>query len=381
MLAVGGLVLATVGERVMFKLAVDRMFPFRIVLVQLIVTSSLVVYGVISLVKQGLMRDMHAVTLPRTTLWAMAVVDTVGFAGLTVAAAGVSPAMTVVLLHASTPCMVLGAHFYFPDRKYTPVQMRGVGLIALAVVAGVGTRVATAAVAGGGGRPETPDALAHSNWAGALSTLTYAIMAGMQGLATLFKEREIAAFAQPMDIHYLTSALFMHQTAIALVLAPVGYFLQGLAGGYPLTSYADNLVDGLACYIGDDPNYADALYDHSQATDCGSCFVLIAGYVMCGVVVLECVDHLVQLNHQLVGRALAAAVAVAALALGALCTPVPGGVFGSALGYSDVAALAVLLVGLELYAHDPEPDATALTSFVPVPVAPVPLLKTDSLTG
>ena len=365
--------LATVGERVTFKLAVDRMVPFRLVLMQLIVVTSLVVYGLISLVKQGLTRNMHAVTLPRTTLFAMALVDTVGFAGLTVAAAGVSPAMTVVLLHASTPCMVLGAHVCFPDRKYTPVQLRGVGLIALAVTAGVG---ATA------GR-HFFFASADGSPGDTVSTVVYAAMAGVQGLATLYKEREIAAFAQPMDIHYLSSALFLYQAGVALVLAPVVYSLQGLAGGFPFTSYADNLIDGLACYIGDDPDYADALYDHSHA-NCGYCFALIGGYVACGVLALECVDQLVKVSHRTLGRALAAAVAVAALALGGLCTPTApgGGLLGSALGFTDLAALVVLLVGLELYGHDPEPDATALTCFVPVAVAPVPLLqKTDSLTG
>ena len=64
----------------------------------------------------------------------MAVLDTIQFAGLTVSAAGVSPAMTVILLHTSTPFLVLGSRYSFPDRKYSLIQIRGVQLIALAVV-------------------------------------------------------------------------------------------------------------------------------------------------------------------------------------------------------------------------------------------------------
>ena len=71
---------------------------------------------------------------PHTKLLIMAVLDTIQFAGLTVSAAGVSPAMTVILLHTSTPFLVLGSRYSFPDRKYSLIQIRGVQLIALAVI-------------------------------------------------------------------------------------------------------------------------------------------------------------------------------------------------------------------------------------------------------
>ena len=71
---------------------------------------------------------------PHTKLLIMAVLDTIQFAGLTVSAAGVSPAMTVILLHTSTPFLVLGSRYSFPDRKYSSIQIRGVQLIALAVI-------------------------------------------------------------------------------------------------------------------------------------------------------------------------------------------------------------------------------------------------------
>lgn len=71
---------------------------------------------------------------PHSKLIVMATLDTIQFAGLTVSAAGISPAMTVILLHTSTPFLVLGSRYAFPDRKYSVVQMRGVQLIALSVL-------------------------------------------------------------------------------------------------------------------------------------------------------------------------------------------------------------------------------------------------------
>lgn len=67
----------------------------------------------------------------------MAILDTVQFAGLTVSAAGVSPTMTVILLHTSTPFLVLGSNYVFPDRRYSVVQVRGVKLIGVAVLIGL----------------------------------------------------------------------------------------------------------------------------------------------------------------------------------------------------------------------------------------------------
>ena len=67
----------------------------------------------------------------------MAILDTIQFAGFTVSAAGVSPTMTVILLHTSTPFLVLGSKYVFPDRKYSLVQVRGVQLISVAVLTGL----------------------------------------------------------------------------------------------------------------------------------------------------------------------------------------------------------------------------------------------------
>ena len=72
--------------------------------------------------------------LPHSKLLIMATLDTIQFAGLILSAAGVSPAMTVILLHSSTPIIVLGSKYFFPERTYSTLQMRGVALILSAVI-------------------------------------------------------------------------------------------------------------------------------------------------------------------------------------------------------------------------------------------------------
>ena len=51
----------------------------------------------------------NLIDFPQTSLILMAVVDSISFGGLVLSATGVSPTKTVILMHASTPCVVLGS--------------------------------------------------------------------------------------------------------------------------------------------------------------------------------------------------------------------------------------------------------------------------------
>ena len=49
----------------------------------------------------------------------------------------------------------------------------------------------------------------------------------MSGFATLYKEKSIIAWSQPVDIHCLSSWLFFYQFVVACALSPVIYAMQG----------------------------------------------------------------------------------------------------------------------------------------------------------
>mmetsp|Transcript_3372 Transcript_3372/g.3540 ORF Transcript_3372/g.3540 Transcript_3372/m.3540 type:complete len:273 (+) Transcript_3372:171-989(+) len=208
------LMIATAGERVTFKMAVDRMVPFRFVLIQLIFMMSAIVFGIISHIKQGFTNriTVRMKEFPHSKLLIMAVLDTIQFAGLAISAAGVSPAMTVILLHTSTPFLVIGSKYAFPDRKYSVLQMSGVQLISLAVlVCLIGSFTHK-----------------HHGSDKTASNFLYIGMAALHGLSTLYKEKSIIEWSQPIDIHYLSSWLFLYQFGVAIVLAPLIYMLQGM---------------------------------------------------------------------------------------------------------------------------------------------------------
>jgi hypothetical protein len=116
---------------------------------------------------------------PHSKLLIMAVLDTIQFAGLAISAAGVSPAMTVILLHTSTPFLVIGSKYAFPDRKYSVLQMSGVQLISLAVlVCLIGSFTHK-----------------HHGSDKTASNFLYIGMAALHGLSTLYKVRNHLSLA------------------------------------------------------------------------------------------------------------------------------------------------------------------------------------------
>ena len=135
--------------------------------------------------------------------------------------------------------------------------------------------------------------------------------------------------------------------------------------GFPFDSFFDNVSDGFSCFIGNDPGKFTR-YDSAYAS-CEFNYLLIIGYVISNVVVLECIGRVLQSNNLILGRAIAAAVFLSFLALGLYDTKLGNqhGLFGSAIGYPDILAILILLAGMESYGHDPEPDVEAMTNFSP----------------
>jgi hypothetical protein len=93
--------------------------------------------------------------------------------------------------------------------------MRGVVLIAIAIL------ISTS-------RPLIQLLVQKFNYNMAWSSLVYVAAAAIQGFATLYKEKSIIVWSQPMDIHFLSSWLFFYQSLVLIILSPVLYMFQGI---------------------------------------------------------------------------------------------------------------------------------------------------------
>jgi hypothetical protein len=152
-------------------------------------------------------------TFPHGKLAVMAFLDAVQFSGLIVSASGVSPTMTVILLHANTPFVVMGSRLMFDGRVYSPNQIRGVFIIAGAVFISMIRPIAKL--------------FSEGDQAFITSSIFYGLFTGVQGLAMLYKEKCIVEYGQPLDVYILSSWLFFYQLVMTVLLSPFIYLFQG----------------------------------------------------------------------------------------------------------------------------------------------------------
>ncbi len=350
-LSVVGLMVATATERMTFKMSVDRMTPFRVTLILMTISVSFLVYSVVASIKLRFTTKItpRMMEFPHKKLFMMAVVDTLSLSGLILSAAAMTPTMTVILLHISTPFVVLGSKWNFPTREYSVSQLRGVYLITLAVVISIVRHVV--------------DLVVGVNVGYALSSIFYVAAAALHGLGTVMKEKAIVEWSQPLDIHYISSWLFFYQIIVAFLLSPILYLLQGLSDGFrglsfPISSMLENISDGVQCFLGSDPPISQhSDYDASDC-ECEFSYVLVFLYVISNVVVLECIGRVLQTGNKVLGYAMAAAVLFAFVALGLYDSKVDADhaydrVVGS-IGISDFISIGLLLLGINFHHSDSE---------------------------
>ncbi len=149
---------------------------------------------------------------PLRKLAAIAIIDTLGLGGLVISAYGVTPAMTVILMQAHSPVSVLGCKYFFPDRLYTPTQIKGVWIVCVALFLGVFSAFFSPG---------------YDDRSTVASSALYIACASLQGLSTLFKEKSVLEFGTPVDMYTLSSALFSYQVVFSIILFPFFYLLQG----------------------------------------------------------------------------------------------------------------------------------------------------------
>lgn len=207
---------ATATERITYKVTVDRMLPYQFILIEIIFFLSFVIFSVMTIYKLHFTREItdQMRQFPHTKLMFMAVIDTVQFVLLTFSASEVSPTMSVLLLHASTMFILIGAKFIFPTRKYSQSHKNGVMLISLAICICL-VKIALNSILG------------DSDPITTVCSVVYVAAAAVQGLSTLYKEKAITAWSQPIDIHYLSSWLFFYQLVVTFALSILYYIVRG----------------------------------------------------------------------------------------------------------------------------------------------------------
>lgn len=362
------LVLATAGERITYKMAIDRLTPFRTVYVLAVLGISMIIYNVIIFAKRAFTNDIDEgmMAFSARPLMLIAAMDTVIFGIQSISASGVSPTMTVILLHANTPCIVWGSRCAFPGRQYGMLQSRGAQIIAAGIIISISRPIL--------------HLIDGENVPYATSTLIYTCASAMQGFVLLYKEKTLAEFGKRMDVYLISAWLFTYQFGIACLLSPFLYLMQDLLShahrGFPMSSFLHNMQDGYECVIGtytrgeeEEEKEEEELYA-KEYMDCRANLWLLLGFVVSTVLVLLCINQVLYFRDQILGRSMAVSVLFAFVTLAAYdSTHKYFG--GNSLGYADIVSMAVLLIGMEIYGRDKEPDIEVITNYnKPSPLAP-----------
>lgn len=363
--SVAMLMVATASERVTFKMTVDFMIPYKFALVELIFAFSCLAFGLVTLQQLLFTNEISPQMreFPHKKIWNMAVIDTFQLLMLTFSAPGVSPTMTVILMHATTPSILLCSKYIFPDRQYGPVHKQGVTIISVAIAIALSRPIIFL----------LSDITNRTADLQSVSSLIYVLAAALQGYSTIYKEKCIIEWSLPINVYYLSTCLFFYQFLLTVLLSYIFLIGRSVLGFVPKADMFDVVYDGWTCFLGRDPYGREGVTDsHVNYGSCNMSFWFLVVYSISNLAVFVSVSNVIQSSYRLLGRAMAAAILVAFCVLwaydwGTLDDDDSGSradrLFGSSVGISDCISVIVLIVGMEVYGRDPEPNIEVITEF------------------
>ena len=271
-------------ERVSFKMLVDRVVPFRYLVVVLVVIFEAIMLGIIVQFQtncgEGAGQNGTAYTtpFPRRKLFVMAALDLCKDLMMTLPAAAVAPTLTVMLLQGQIPCNMLLGHLW---ERIARRQRRGgqPGRDSPNSVASMSSSNPSPAATpppptsyswavdeprefmmGGNNNRRDQLGFLASHYLGAglvalslvvafipvavewmkgssdvgWSTLVYLLSCVPASASVLYKERALMAYRQPIDPYLLNLNVDIYQLLLLIPLAPIMYNLQsvGFFGAY-----------------------------------------------------------------------------------------------------------------------------------------------------
>lgn len=382
----------TVTERLTFKLIVDRMIPYRTLLIVFINLSAFFIYNSVIMIKKVMeTKNSKHTEFPQMKLITIAILDSIQFCGLLLSASGVKPILTLLLLHLNTPLIIIYSKYIFPERKYSNNQLIGSLLILIAIICNLTWEIYY-------DLQSSNENLLYK----VFSCFMYALFVSIQAYSTIYKELCIIQFTQPLDAIYLSSSLFNYQFLFCLLICPFVYVSEGLFTDirgnhkYPLSHIFWNMIDGMKCLLGTDEmdNKSSFLNDNIyNNNECINVSWLVPLYVLSTILLLLSTDYLLlqpTLITSTVGsgsnsnlttsntsggmdrvlsRVFQGSILLACVLLGwydsSIHFTTVGRLYGTGFTLGDLLSIIVLLIGMHVYDLNSEPDNEVVTTFSP----------------
>jgi len=267
------LVLATAYgvERGVFKIMIDRMGPFRMVVAtEFVMAVHALVLGVSLLIRSltcGRQAMKGTVMLPLADIGLMAIFDTIQLLLAVISGSHVAPMLTAVLVHFTIPASTFMNQCLFPKHEdetgtRTSQHLFGSTLIFISSILALSPAILTLTYPA---LFSSENVMANRS---AWNTILFATSCIPAAISQIYKERTLAAFAQPVDSTLLNMLLSLFSFAFAFIISPILYALQGLADTpstptdgsdlkvqswihqYPSQQISKNFADSLQCFTG-----------------------------------------------------------------------------------------------------------------------------------
>lgn len=260
-------------ERFSFKVLVDRMGPFRMVVAAELVLG---VHGALGggwallryLCKKKKSRK-PGFMIPLADIGLMAVLDTVQLLLVVISSSHVAPTLTGIIVHVTIPFTTsIRALFHPMENKATnqdgqeTQKLFGVSLIFLSSILAVSPAILTLIYPAYFSKK---DIMANR---AAWNTLLFFFSFIPGAISQVYKEKTLATYAQPVDPDFLNVLLSIFSFAFSFIVSPIFYPLQGFVNTpstpesgseikveswihmYPTRGISDNFSDGLHCFLG-----------------------------------------------------------------------------------------------------------------------------------
>ena len=270
-------------ERGSFKVMVDRMGPFRMVVgAEVVAAIHAIVMGlfiVFRYIFSGSVVDKSSSLLPLADIGVIAVLDTFQNLFAVISGSHVAPILTTILVHFTIPltsmitsCVEPGGPCGKHDEdaissaevpaRQSSQQLFGSSLITLSTLLGLGPALVTLIY------PEALPSMSVMADRTAWNTILFVLSCIPGAISQMYKERALMTFAQPVDSNSLNGLLSLFSFAFTLAVCPLVYCLQGLADAptqpdsvaginyetwanlYPSKRISNNFSDGLKCFVG-----------------------------------------------------------------------------------------------------------------------------------
>lgn len=376
------LVLATAyaSERGTFKVMVDRMGPFRMVvgaeIVMAVHALMLAIWMFIRSVTCGRESAKGTIMLPLADIGFMAILDSIQLMLAVISGSRVAPILTAVLVHFTIPISTLMNVCLFSQREgsqdselgastnvsqISPQHLFGSTLILISSLLGLSPAVLTVIY---------PNLFSSKNVMAnrtAWNTILFAISCIPAAVSQIYKERTLAAFAQPVDATLLNMLLSFFSFVFTFFVSPVVFSLQGFADTpstpedgselkveswihqYPSKEITQDYLDALQCFTGTLSDEVQ-IRGYPEEAHCDFAFGFVLVYVFSIITINHAVDKICNAGAiKIMHRGISGGIIMSVVLMAYYQIFVDDEEYGLFPNFYHVSCAAVLVMGSEVY--------------------------------